>query len=54
LVPARGLGLAIRLAVGVAGLPAPSVHATASPKPIIEWLAPVPPCTDWCMLSLIE
>ena len=52
-MPGRGLGLAIALAGGSAGLPWPSVHATASPKPSIEWLAPVPPWTDWCMLSLI-
>src|SRR5215510_12731961 len=43
----------MRFGGGTVGLPWPSVHATASPKPASEWLAPVPPCTDWCMLSLI-
>src|SRR5260221_14254688 len=53
LVAGRGLGLAIKLAGGGIGLPIPSVQATASANAASEWLAPVPPITDWCMLSLM-
>ena len=33
-------------------LPLPSLYQIASAKPNMIWFAPVPPITDWCMLSV--
>src|SRR5262249_25961707 len=48
-----GFGFEMLVAGGVTGLPIPSLQKTASPNIASEWLAPVPPITDWCMLSLM-
>ena len=44
----------VTLCGGILAWPSPSVKKMASPWPSMMWLAPVPPCTDWWKLSVIE